>query len=188
MSKKDQIRKAAIKVIAKEGFFNATTDKIAKEAGVAVGTLYNYFSSKEEILDYIFEMEYKRRLGFYNEIKDGTMEWFAKIEELLKFHFQEIIKEPDIVKIVLAEKINASRSKLISIENFAQLPKIIAEILSEGIKKNKIRKCDVKIMALIIFGFIESVMGEFLATGSEVFLDKALKEFCALLKQGLSQK
>ena len=32
MSKKEQIREAAIKIIAKEGFYNATTDKISKEA------------------------------------------------------------------------------------------------------------------------------------------------------------
>jgi len=187
VAKKEQIRLAAIKVIAKEGFFNATTDKIAKEANVAVGTLYNYFKSKDDILDYIFQSEYQRRWGFYKNLKDEDKEWHIKIEELLRFHFQELAKDPDIAKIILAEKINAGRSKLISLNDFAKLPKIIGEILEEGIKKNKIRDCNVKILALIIFGFIESVMSEFIANPSEVFLQQALQEICILLRQGLSQ-
>jgi len=188
VQKKEQIRMAAIKVIAKEGFFNATTDKIAKEASVAVGTLYNYFASKEDILDYIFEIESKKRISYYTEIKNSDKEWIEKVDEILRFHFQEMRKDPDIVKIVLAERINASRSKLISLQNFAKLPKILSEVLEKGIEKNKIRQCDVKIMALIIFGFIEAVMGEFLVNRSEQFLDKALKEICDLLKEGLSNR
>ncbi|KJS79977.1 MAG: hypothetical protein JM58_19405 [Peptococcaceae bacterium BICA1-8] len=187
MPKKDQIRMAAIKVIAKEGFFNATTDKIAKEASVAVGTLYNYFASKEDILDYIFETESKKRISYYTDIKNSDKEWIEKVDEILRFHFQEMRKDPDIVKIVLAERINASRSKLISLQNFAKLPKILAEVLEKGILENKIRQCDVKIMSLIIFGFIEGVMGEFLVNRSEQFLNNALKEICGLLKEGLSK-
>jgi TetR/AcrR family fatty acid metabolism transcriptional regulator len=187
MTKKDQIRIAAIKVIAKEGFFNATTDKIAKEANVAVGTLYNYFSSKEDILDYIFQIECKKRISYYTEIKNSNREWFAKIEEILRFHFQEMIKDPHIAKIILAERINASRSKLISLDSFAKLPMILADILEEGITEGQIRQCDVKIMSLIIFGFIESVMGEFIINRSEQFLHKALKEMCDLLKKGLAK-
>jgi len=187
MTKKEQIRIAAIKVIAREGFFNATTDKIAKEANVAVGTLYNYFSSKEDILNYIFETECKRRINHYTAIKNSDKEWIEKIEEILTFHFQEMIKDPDTVKIILAERINASRSKLISIEDFAKLPLILSAILEKAITENKIRQCDAKVMSLMIFGFIESVMGEFMVNRSEQFLDKALKEICALLKQGLAK-
>jgi TetR/AcrR family fatty acid metabolism transcriptional regulator len=57
--KKEIIRRAAIEVISKLGFHGATTDRIAQEAKVAVGTIYNYFKNKEDILDYIFEVEYK---------------------------------------------------------------------------------------------------------------------------------
>lgn len=187
MAKKEQIRLAAIKIIAKEGFYNATTDEIAREAKVAVGTLYNYFDNKENILDYIFEVEYRKRFKCYTEIKEKELEWSEKIEELLSFHFRELAKEPEIAIIVLAEKINASRSKLMSLGNFAKLPQILAEIIEQGINENKIRECNVKIMALIIFGFIESVMGEFIANPSEAFLNEALQEICGLLKEGLAK-
>jgi len=186
-TKKDQIRVAAIKVIAQEGFFNATTDKIAKESNVAVGTLYNYFASKEDILNHIFQVESQKRIRYYTEIKNSNNEWIDKIEKILRFHFQEIVKEPDIVKIILAERINASRSKLISLNNFAKLPNILSDILEEAVLEGAIRNCDAKIMSLVIFGFIESVMGEFVINRSEKFLNGALQEICNLLEKGLAK-
>lgn len=187
MSKKEQIRLAAIKIIAKEGFFHATTDKIAKESNVAVGTLYNYFSSKEDILDHIFEVESKKRISYYTQIKNSNKEWFEKIEEILSFHFQEMVKEPDVIKIILAERINASRSKLISLKYFAKLPEILSDILAEALSQGKIKQCDVKIMSVILFGSIESIMGEFIINRNEDFLKQALKEICDLLKDGLTK-
>lgn len=187
MAKKEHLRLAAIKVIAREGFFYATTDKIAKEANVAVGTLYNYFNSKEDILDFIFEVESQKRIRYYTEIKNSQREWIEKIDEILKVHFKEMLRDPDVVKIILAEKINAGRSKKISLESYAKLPMILTGILEEGIKENKIRQCDVKITALMIFGFIEAVMGNFIVNPQEEFLNKAHTEIINLLKEGLEK-
>lgn len=187
MGKKEQIRQAAIKVIAKEGFFNATTDKIAKEAKVAVGTLYNYFTNKEDILDYIFEVESKKRIEYFTKVKNSDGVWIEKIEEILRYHFQEMVKDPNAMKIILAEKINANRRKLIALDNFARLPKILAVILEEGIAQEKIRQCDPKIISLIIFGFIESVMSEFIINKDRQFLNKAMEEMYELIKKGLGK-
>lgn len=185
MSKKELIRTAAVKIIADEGFFAATTDKIAKEAGVAVGTIYNYFSGKEDILNYIFDVEYQKRYELYQKIKNSQADPLFKIKELLHFHFNEIQKEPHIIKIILAEKITASRNQLISFEKFAKLSSILSEIITEGIDKGYLKKCDPKIISILIFSFIEAIMGEFLATKDNRLLENSIKEFINLLEEGL---
>jgi AcrR family transcriptional regulator len=48
--RKQQILEAALKVFSKKSFAEATTAEIAREAGVAEGTIYNYFQSKRELL------------------------------------------------------------------------------------------------------------------------------------------
>ena len=48
--KREAILRAAITVFAHNGYFNAKVADIAREAGVADGTVYLYFKSKEEIL------------------------------------------------------------------------------------------------------------------------------------------
>src|SRR3954464_846177 len=53
--KRERILDAAVKVFAAEGFYNAKVAQIAQEAGVADGTIYLYFKSKDDLLISLFE-------------------------------------------------------------------------------------------------------------------------------------
>ena len=55
LGKKDAILRAAIDVFAERGFFNAQVADVARSAGVAAGTVYLYFRSKDDLLASIFE-------------------------------------------------------------------------------------------------------------------------------------
>ena len=55
MPKRDAILRAAIDVFAERGFFNAQVADVARAAGVAAGTVYLYFRSKDDLLVSIFE-------------------------------------------------------------------------------------------------------------------------------------
>ena len=55
-----KIIEAAVKVFAQKGFFNARISDIAREAGVADGTIYLYFNNKYDILISLFEEEIGR--------------------------------------------------------------------------------------------------------------------------------
>src|SRR5918911_1345689 len=53
--KREAILRAAIDVFADRGFFNAQVADVARAAGVAAGTVYLYFRSKDDLLVSIFE-------------------------------------------------------------------------------------------------------------------------------------
>src|SRR6266498_4867338 len=53
--KRDAILRAAIDVFAESGYFNAQVADVARAAGVAAGTVYLYFRSKDDLLASIFE-------------------------------------------------------------------------------------------------------------------------------------
>jgi TetR/AcrR family transcriptional regulator, fatty acid metabolism regulator protein len=55
VSKRDAILRAAIDVFAERGFFNAQVADVARAAGVAAGTVYLYFRSKDDLLVQLFE-------------------------------------------------------------------------------------------------------------------------------------
>lgn len=50
IDKTNKILNTAKALFSKKNYFNVTTNEIAKEAGVSIGTLYSYFSDKEAIL------------------------------------------------------------------------------------------------------------------------------------------
>lgn len=60
MSKRQKIINTSIKLFDNNGFHNTPTSKIAKESGVSVGTLFNYFPSKEDLIQEIY-LEIKKR-------------------------------------------------------------------------------------------------------------------------------
>src|SRR5258708_39551758 len=61
------ILRAALELFAKKGFHRTTTKEISRRAGIAEGTLFNYFPTKEDLALYFFEREL-----------DGLFEWFRK--------------------------------------------------------------------------------------------------------------
>lgn len=53
-SKRERILKAALKMFVENGFERSPTSKIAKDAGVATGTLFHYFNTKEELINVLY--------------------------------------------------------------------------------------------------------------------------------------
>jgi AcrR family transcriptional regulator len=62
---KSAILSAALKLFAEKGFYNTSTRAISRKAGIAEGTLFNYFETKEDLALYFFERE-----------MDGVMAWY----------------------------------------------------------------------------------------------------------------
>ncbi|GHA56197.1 TetR/AcrR family transcriptional regulator [Pontibacter akesuensis] len=62
--KRDQIVAAALKLFCQKGFQNTSTAAISKEAGVATGTLFLYFKSKEELINALYS-ETKNAMAAY---------------------------------------------------------------------------------------------------------------------------
>jgi AcrR family transcriptional regulator len=62
---KRAILEAALKLFAEKGFYNTTTKAISRKAGIAEGTLFNYFETKEDLALYFFEREMNEVIGWY---------------------------------------------------------------------------------------------------------------------------
>ena len=89
MEKKELLREKAIEVFAREGYHSTTVKMIAKEAGTAVGTVYNYFDNKKDVLNYIFEVEFNKKLEMLTQIKDKEIPFKKKLVMFLKAHFND---------------------------------------------------------------------------------------------------
>jgi AcrR family transcriptional regulator len=59
------ILRAALELFAERGFYRTTTKAIAREAGIAEGTLFNYFETKEDLALYFFEEELTGIIDWY---------------------------------------------------------------------------------------------------------------------------
>jgi TetR/AcrR family fatty acid metabolism transcriptional regulator len=80
--KRDAILRAAIDVFAERGYFTAQVADVARVAGVAAGTVYLYFRSKEDLLISIFERSMRAALS---EVRDGDANGADPVERLRRF-------------------------------------------------------------------------------------------------------
>ncbi|NLJ24925.1 MAG: TetR/AcrR family transcriptional regulator [Firmicutes bacterium] len=193
LDKKELIRKAAIQVISRQGYYYATTDQIAEEAGVAVGTIYNYFRSKEEILEHIFKVEVDKRFRYYEGLVNQNLPALEKLQRLLTMHFAEVLREPQVGQIMVRERLSPEDQQLPGIRGFLQgVPSRLQTILEEAVAKGEIRPCDTEIVAAALFGSIEAVVSKAVFAQDQnkqkEFLQNAARELMDLYVRGLENR
>ena len=83
------ILEAAARVLAKEGARRFTTERVAEEAGVSVGSLYQYFPSKEALLFRLQTDEWQETWGVLEEIMaDGRLTPFDRLRKTVLVFFR----------------------------------------------------------------------------------------------------
>ncbi len=157
--KKNNMIKIAAKLFSQKSFHDVTMDEIAEKVGVAKGTIYLYFSSKDNL---------------YLEILEHT---FDSIESLLEKEINTDFLAPDKLKKVLAIVINFYREnidvlKILSrdethlIQEHQDLTEkwrrrrieLYEKIIEKGIKEGSFKTRNTELAALILYGAVGAVM------------------------------
>jgi len=128
----DSIIDAAKKVFAQKDFAKATISEIASLAGVADGTIYEYFQSKEDILLSIAE----DRLGAYLAQVAGAFDIKTpdrKLRRLIKYHFSRFLSDREFLRLFLM-RLQATDKFYVSkaFETFRSYCRLIEEIIEDG--------------------------------------------------------
>src|SRR5712691_12093728 len=84
--KREAILRAAIRVFAHNGYFNSKVADIAGEAGVADGTVYLYFKSKEEILHSIFDRSMEEAIAAGRKQLEGLADPREALRRIAHMH------------------------------------------------------------------------------------------------------
>lgn len=130
MTRREQIRLAAVDAIAHDGFYETTIQDIASKADVSVGTIYNYFHSKEEILGCIFEVEYQRRTRLLKTLLLQQKPVSERFAEFLRLHFADLQQNPALGKLLIQECRFPLRKEFAPMKDYAsQLPKLLGQLL-----------------------------------------------------------
>jgi AcrR family transcriptional regulator len=74
LSRRQQIMDSAMHLFAKEGYGHCSISQLAEHAGISKGLMYNYFSSKEELLAAIIEKGLGQLMNLFDPDHDGTLQ------------------------------------------------------------------------------------------------------------------
>jgi len=94
------ISSSALELFIEVGYINTTIEQIAKKANISKGLMYNYFSSKEELLMYIID-QIMAELVEVSKIILNTKESISKIELIIKTTFQLLREKSDFWQTII---------------------------------------------------------------------------------------
>ncbi|WLR50157.1 TetR/AcrR family transcriptional regulator [Bacillus tianshenii] len=155
-----QILDAAVIVIAENGYHHAQVSKIAKQAGVADGTIYLYFKNKEDILISLFQEKMGQFVEKINQKIAGKSTATEKLITLVEMHFSHFATEPHWAVVTQLELRQSNKQLRLKINNILKAYlNLIDQVLSEGKQEGVFKpNLDVRLARQMVFGTMDEIV------------------------------
>ena len=101
--KRDAILRAAVKVFARHGYFQSQVADIARVAGVAAGTVYLYFRSKDDLLVSIFDRTMKDAIEEGRAALADVPDPAERLRRIARLHLERLGRDRDLAVVVQVE-------------------------------------------------------------------------------------
>jgi TetR/AcrR family fatty acid metabolism transcriptional regulator len=165
--KYQRILDAAVEVIAENGYFNSPVSAIAARAGVADGTLYLYFKSKDDVLrtaiDQSFDRFHQKVLERFKEEDDPR----AQLEYIARVHLESGAANRAMA-IVMQTEVRQSAKFIaeFSHHHLVKYIQVVREVVRRG-QQQGIFRSDVSdgVVAHCMFGAIDELLSSAVFTG-----------------------
>ncbi|GGG03372.1 fatty acid metabolism regulator protein [Paenibacillus abyssi] len=188
INKFELILDAAVKVFAETGYHGSQVSKIAREAGVADGTIYLYFKNKEDILVSLFRERLGELVGKFTASVEASATAEEALRKICEIHYTELENNSNLAYVTQIE-LRQSSLELRKAIGQAVKPyiQLIEAVLVKGMEEGTFRKdLDVKLTRLLIFGAMDEVVTSWLISGQKYSLsaqiDRTAEFFLKALK------
>ena len=157
--KRAMILRAATRVFARNGYFNAKVADIARAAEVADGTVYLYFKSKEEILHSIFDQNMAEAIAAGGQLIENLDDPREKLRRIAKLHLERLGADRDLAVVFQVELRGSTKfMEEFSAAGFAEYLALLRRTFEEGQRAGVFRKeLNAKVAAKILFGALDEM-------------------------------
>jgi len=185
--KYERILDAAVKVFAKKGFYQSRVSDIAREAGVADGTIYLYFKNKDDILISIFEEKMRNAISIFQQELSQEENALSKLKRFVRVHLSLFKENPELAAVLQVELRQSSRFmkeyKKVELKRFLDF---IGDIVKQGQEEGVFREdLPVSLVKRFIFGALDEVISTWVSSGGKFDLLSYADPLADLFVRGL---
>jgi len=157
--KREAILRAATSVFAHNGYFNSKVADIAREAGVADGTVYLYFKSKEDILHSIFDRSVEEALDAARKRIEHVTDPREKLRQIATLHLERLSADRDLAVVFQVELRGSTKfMEEFSAAGFAEYLALIRSTFEEGQRAGVFRaNLNANVVAKVLFGALDEM-------------------------------
>lgn len=184
------IIEAAVKVIAEYGYHSAQVSKIAREAGVADGTIYLYFKNKEDVLISLFRNKMGEFTAQAQKELENIRDPFEQLARLIYIHFSRLQGDRNLASVLQIQLRQSEPSirKAIS-EIIRGYYNFIEQVVRYGMEEGSFRQdIDPRSARKIIFGSLDEVATCWVLSSKRYDLTRMTAPVYDLLAQGLARE
>lgn len=183
VDKREAILRAATKIFARKGYFNSKVADIAAEAGIADGTVYLYFKSKDEILHSVFDKAMAEFIAEGKREIEGISDPASKLRKIAHLHLERLGSDRDMAIVFQVELRGSTKfMREFSAAGFGEYLDIIRNTIMEGQASGQFR-ADIKpvVCAKILYGALDEMVTNWILSNKSYPLspmaDEVLKIF-----------
>lgn len=190
--KRERILAAAERIFAQRGFFHARVSEIAREAGVADGTIYLYFKSKDELLISLFESRMERVVvSLGAAIESAGPSARDRLVAFLDTYAHMVVDNPALAEVLTVELRQSSKfMKEYQSRQFGDFLRLLAGLVSDGQEAGEFaRELPAPVVARAIFGMLDELaLAWLLGRGEKFDILRAAGHVGSLVLQGLQRR
>jgi TetR/AcrR family fatty acid metabolism transcriptional regulator len=170
--KRDAILWAATHVFAKNGYFQSQVADIARVAGVAAGTVYLYFRSKDDLLVSIFERTMRDAIAEAQAALVDVADPAERLRRIARLHLDRLGRDRDLAVVVQVELRQSTKfMERFSATLLQDYLKIIRQTIADGQEAGAFRK-DVNptLAAKLFFGGLDEMATNWMLSARKYLL------------------
>ena len=186
--KYQRILDAAVEVIAERGYFNSPISAIARRAGVADGTIYLYFKSKDDVLRTAIDSTFEK---FYRKVVDAFVTLDApreQLEYIAQVHLESHSVNRSMAVLMQTEmRQSAKFIEEFSHHHLVKYIQMVREVVRRGQEQGIFRK-DISdgVVAHCMFGAIDELLSSAVFTGREYDARNTASQVIDVLLNGIA--
>lgn len=189
--KKAKILEASIRVFAKKGISNSKMIDIAEAAGIGKGTIYEYFQSKDEIVEASFQFFLDGVENIISCRLTGVADPLEKLSAYI-FAWADVLGSEylDYVEIILDFWAEGIRTKgkfatVDLIKFYAESRSVLKGLLDECVAKKKIKPVDTTVVASVIIGSLDGLIIQWVMDRDIFDIKAAVHSLANVIIEGL---
>ena len=188
--KYQRILDAAVEVIAERGYFNSPVSAIAKRAGVADGTIYLYFKSKDEVLRTAIDTTFGRFYGQVEERFKTLKDVRGQLEYIAEIHLESHRVNRSMAILMQTEmRQSAKFIAEFSHHHLVKYIQMVREVVRRGQQEGIFRQ-DISdgVVAHCMFGAIDELLSSAVFTGRSYDPKSTARQVMDVLLNGIERK
>ncbi|MBK1441470.1 TetR/AcrR family transcriptional regulator [Parapedobacter sp. ISTM3] len=184
--KKGAIFESTLRLVMKQGFHGSPMSQIAQEAGVATGTIYHYFSSKDELIVELFKhCKYKIGSAMF-KVEEGQLPYPARFVAIWTNLVHFYIQHPEVLSFMeqffsspYVEAIHGHGCNV-------QMQNELSNFFQQGIEEHHIKPLDINILSAAFIGTVTATAKRHI-NGHYSFDESSMNEMVSIIWDGIKK-